>query len=133
MGLGICSRGGSLEDLVSGELTIKVSDPAGGLIRLDWLGKSNARHPGAVVKPLFDEVANEARAKEASIEMHFEALEHFNSSTITTLIQLIQQLRGEGVQLTIAYNGALTWQKLSFDALRVFEKNDGMLVLQDAS
>lgn len=122
-----------MEDLVSGELTIKVSDSTADCIRLDWLGKSNARHPGAVVKPLFDEVTDTALTREAGIEMHFEALEHFNSSTITTLIQLIQKLRGQGVQLTIAYNGSLTWQKLSFDALRVFERNDGMLVLQDAS
>ena len=58
--------------------------------------------------------------KHASIEMHFEKLDHFNSSTIAAVIRFIQDARQRGVKLIIVYNQALKWQKLSFDAMRVF-------------
>jgi hypothetical protein len=54
------------------------------------------------------------------LELHFEELDYFNSSTITSLIQLIQEARAKGIPLTYVYDPALRWQKLSFDALRVF-------------
>jgi hypothetical protein len=65
------------------------------------------------------------------IELHFEKLEHFNSSTITSIIQLIQDSRARGVKLVLVYDEALKWQKLSFDALRVFARDD-LLELRSA-
>lgn len=69
-------------------------------------------------------------ASGASVEMRFHALEHFNSSTITSVIEFIQDARDKGVRLVIAYNGEINWQRLSFDALRVFTRGDGMLELR---
>ena len=65
-----------------------------------------------------------AGTRRVPVELHFEKLDHFNSSTITSIIQLIQDSRARGIKLIIVYDQALKWQKLSFDALRVFAKDD---------
>ena len=70
--------------------------------------------------------------KKGSIEMHFEKIEHFNSSTITALIRLIQFCRKSNIKLAMVYDQSLKWQRLSFDALRVFEKNDDLFHLRSA-
>jgi hypothetical protein len=62
--------------------------------------------------------------------MHFERIEHFNSSTITALIRLIQTARKAGVKLVMVYDQNLKWQRLSFDALRVFDKNNELFQLR---
>jgi hypothetical protein len=72
-----------------------------------------------------------AGARNLPIELHFEQLEHFNSSTITSLIQLIQDSRARSIKLILVYDQALKWQRLSFDALRVFVKDD-LLELRSA-
>src|SRR4051794_25647806 len=118
-----------MDDLSAGDLRIHLSE-AGGVMRLDWQGKSNNREPAKVLAPYFDEIVRRAAESKAGVEMHFEALEHFNSSTITALIQFIQTSRSRGVQLVIIYDAALKWQRLSFDALRIFEKTDGMLAFR---
>ncbi len=116
-----------MNDLVAGDLHILVSQPGATQIRLDWRGKSNNREPGKVLAPFFDEVARAAASAKATVEMHFEALEHFNSSTITALIQFIQTSRNRKVSLCVVYDANQKWQRLSFDALRIFEKTDGLL------
>ena len=115
-----------MSDLVAGDLKITKSEQ-GQTLRLDWRGKSNSREPAKLLQPFFGEIAQRAVEQKATVEMHFEALEHFNSSTITALIQFIQTSRSRGVPLSIVYDGAQKWQRLSFDALRIFEKSDGLL------
>jgi hypothetical protein len=117
-----------MEDLQAGDLTVTVSELAGAL-RLDWKGKSNNREPAKILAPFFAEVAKRAAALggKPAVEMHFEALEHFNSSTITSLIQFIQTSRSRGLSLIIVFDAAQKWQRLSFDALRIFDKGDGLL------
>jgi hypothetical protein len=118
-------------DLVTGDLQITVK-ASPGLLRLDWIGKSNNREPGKVLGPFFDEIVRQAAASASSVEQHFEALQHFNSSTITALIQFIQTARARGIAVVIVYDAALKWQRLSFDALRIFEKTDGKLSFRTA-
>jgi hypothetical protein len=84
-----------------------------------------------VLAPYFRDVLATADTRKVPLELHFEKLEHFNSSTITSIIQLIQDSRARGVKLVLVYDHALRWQKLSFDALRVFAK-DAMLELRAA-
>ena len=119
----------SVADLQAGDLTILVSEP--GCVRLDWKGKSSSRDPAKILGPFFALVARRAAelagAGRPSVEMHFEALEHFNSSTITALIQFIQKSRASGLHLSIVFDAAQKWQRLSFDALRIFDKSDGLL------
>ncbi len=97
-------------------------------LRLDWQGRSGAREPSIVLVPYFEEACRAAAARQASIEMHFEDLEYFNSSTITALIQGIHLARAAGVRLVLIYRESLRWQRLSFDALRMFIVGDELEV-----
>lgn len=119
-----------LTPLVFGELTI---DPrqaeTGGPVDLFWRGKSNDRHPARTVVPYVAEVIAAARAEGATVNLHFETIEHMNSSTITAIIQIIQEGRTRGTPLVLVFDPSKTWQKLSFEALGVFAKDDGMLRL----
>jgi hypothetical protein len=112
-----------VDALVSGDLRIDVA-PATGALVCTWTGKSNDRSPQQALAPWFEKLLADAGAKAVKVEMHFEKLDHFNSSTITALIRLIQSARGKGVKLAFVYDPNLKWQRLSFDALRVFDKGD---------
>ena len=117
-----------MENLIFNNLTVEVSGSFPDKIRLDWKGKSNDRQPRKILDPFFVQVSDAALHQKVGIEMHFEELEYFNSSTITAIIQLIQDLRARKVPLEIQYDGSIKWQKLSFDALKIFEKRqDGLL------
>jgi|SRR5581483_3945969 len=120
----------NMENLVAGDLRIEVGE-ADGSVRLDWKGKSNDRQPSKILVPYFKQVLAQARERGATVEMHFEKLDHFNSSTITAIIQTIQEARNGAVKLVLVYDQSLKWQKLSFDALRVFAK-DELLQLRSA-
>jgi hypothetical protein len=114
-----------MQGLVVGDLRIEaLDDDASSAVRLLWKGKSNNRHPAEALAPYFREVLATAGRRQQPLELHFEDLEHFNSSTITSIIQLIQDARARGIKLVLVYDHALKWQKLSFDALRVFAKDD---------
>ncbi len=121
-----------MEDLKNGDLTIEVAEQPGSVVSCTWRGKSNERNPPEILKPWFDKLVAAAGERKATIEMHFEKIEHFNSSTITALIKLIQTCRKSSLKLVMVYDQSLKWQRLSFDALRVFEKNDDLFHLRFA-
>ena len=121
-----------MQGLVVGDLRIEaLENEASTAVQLLWKGKSNNRHPGEALAPYFREVLTIASMRKLPIELHFEKLEHFNSSTITSIIQLIQDSRARAIKLVLVYDEALKWQKLSFDALRVFAR-DELLELRSA-
>jgi hypothetical protein len=122
--------GAAVENLAAGDLAIEVAPDRTSSLTCTWRGKSNERHPGEVLNPWFDRLLDAAAAAGVSITMQFERLEHFNSSTISTLIRLIQNARARGVRLTVSYDQNVRWQRLSFDALRVFDKNDELFQLR---
>ena len=110
-----------MDNLVAGSLRIDAQvgqSPAP--IRLLWMGKSNDRNPAAVLAPYFKNVLAFAAAKQLPVELHFEKLEHFNSSTITSIIRLVEDARRGGIKLAIMYDPELRWQRLSLEPLRVF-------------
>ena len=120
-----------MENLRAGDLAIEVVQPRhAGSIRLLWTGRSGDRNPHLVLVPYFEQVLADAAAQGASVELRFEKLDHFNSSTVATIIQLIQDARQRAVKLALVYDARLRWQKLSFDALRVFVAGDGLLELR---
>ena len=135
-----------MDSLVAGDLEIELKDEAAGAageaagaaagdvaaLCCVWKGRSNERQPGKLLAPYFEALIHEAGARRLPLEMHFEELEHFNSSTITALIGLIQRARRDGVKLVLVYDQGLKWQRLSFDALRVFDKRDELFVLRAA-
>jgi hypothetical protein len=117
-------RDSALENLNSGELTIEVraaapSEP----LQLHWLGKSNDRQPGNLLAPFFKSALDAAAARQVPLEMHFERIKHFNSSTIAAIVQLMHEARKRGVRLIIVYDAALKWQKLSFDGLQMLARS----------
>jgi hypothetical protein len=124
----------TMESFTLGDLRIdmmEVDEPPA--VRLLWQGKSNDRQPDKVLGPIFAGALDRVTERKAPLELHFESLEHFNSSTITSLIQLIQEARGRGARLVVVFDPQRKWQKLSFDALRVFVKADGLFELRAAS
>jgi len=116
-------------NLHADELTIELDERTPGTIGLAWTGRSASRSPGAVLHPWFDQLFSYAREKGALVELRFEKLEHFNSSTIAVLIQLINSAQERGLKLSVTYDAQLKWQSLSFDALkralRPFESGGG--------
>jgi hypothetical protein len=120
-----------MDDLVSGDLRIAVRDVApGAALELHWTGKSNDRHPARAVVPFIEAVFARATAEARAVELHFERIEHFNSSTVAALIQLIQAARNAKLSLAIVYDAGLRWQRMSFDALKALTAKDEMIELR---
>jgi len=118
---------------VFGDLTIDLDDGTVGLLRLDWSGKSNHRQPDTVLAPFFADVTSRAVSGQRALEMHFEQLEFFSSSTITAIIQYVKELRDRKVKLTVSFDARHRWQKIFFDALCIFDKGDGLFTIQSVA
>ena len=106
-----------MEPLHEGELSIEPSVFLGRL-RLDWTGRSSHRDPGAFLRPYLAEALRVVEEQGTVLEMHFEKLVHFNSSTIAVVVQLIAIARMRNVSLMLVYDARAKWQAMSFDALR---------------
>ena len=113
-----------MNTLNDGGLTLHCHDPAPGVIRVQWLGRSDARFPGEALNPYLSQVLAQAHAAAAAVEMHFEDLEYLNSSTISVVMHFLATAREARVPLSFTYQPKVRWQKLSFEALRVFEHLD---------
>jgi hypothetical protein len=112
-----------MENLVAGDLEIVAADPGPeGPLVFTWLGKSDDRHPARILVPYFTAILDAAAGR--AVEMRFAEVDHLNSSTIAAIIRFIQDARARGARLVLVYDQALKWQKLSFDALRVFARDD---------
>ena len=118
---------------VFGDLTIEVDEATAGLLRLDWSGKSNHRQPDTILAPFFADMTSRAVSGQRALEMHFEQLEFFNSSTITAIIQYVKELRDRKVKLTVSFDSRHRWQKIFFDALCIFDKGDGLFTIQSVA
>jgi hypothetical protein len=106
-----------METLTAEDLTLR-TETSVGKIRVTWAGKSNSRDPGKVLTPFFTKLLQTATQRKSKIEMHFEELEHFNSSTIAAVIRFINAAQEQHVEVALHYDAALKWQALSFDALK---------------
>jgi hypothetical protein len=120
-----------VESLVVGDLRIEASLVAEPLsLRLSWHGKSNARQADQLLLPYLERILDRAVADGRLLELHFETLSHFNSSTIASLIQLIQTAQSRSARLVVVFDPRRQWQRLSFDALQVFVGQDGCFELR---
>ena len=104
-------------DLIIDDLLIRVDRSALACLRLDWLGCSDSATPEAIIRPFFEQVLAEAIASGRFVDMHFEAVDHFNSATIATLIHLVFSAGKAKVPLHIHYDAKRRWQVLAFEAL----------------
>ena len=114
-----------------GELEIQVSGAKP--TRVVFKGKSNHRDPAAVLRPLFGDIIEQVNEPGAVLELHFENLEFFNSSTITSVIHFIKELRSRRVTTRVTYDASHKWQKVFFDALGMLQKTDGFLQITAVS
>jgi len=118
-----------MRDVVLDELTIRTAR-LGATLRVDWRGRSTNRNPEQTLRGLFKELILLSRQPGTTIEMHFEALEFFNSSTITSVLQFVKELRDARIALVVAFDPANKWQKTFFDALWMYERDDGLFRLR---
>jgi hypothetical protein len=120
-----------MDDLVTGDLKLTVHDGApGAAIEVHWTGKSNDRQPAKALLPYVQSVFEQAAAQGKPVELHLERVEHFNSSTVAVLIQLIQEARRRTLQLELVYDAALRWQRMSFDTLKQLTAKDETIRLR---
>lgn len=117
-----------MEKYAEGDLSIEVADTEA-LLSLKWLGKSNARDPGATLHPYLDKIATAAKANGATVEMRLNELEYFNSSTLAALIRAIRRFREQGTKVVVSYQESAGWQRRSCEALRVLE-SDGVVEIR---
>ena len=104
--------------IVLGELSASFDRSEGRAVRLRFNGRSSSRDAGKVLAPVFDQALASAMAERHGLEVHFEGLEYFNSSTIAALVQFIRAAQEKSVALTVFYDAQLKWQAMSFDALK---------------
>jgi hypothetical protein len=86
--------------------------------RLVFTGRSMSRHPALIMGPMWHQVLQVAKDAGGGVELDFLKLEHFNSSTISALVQFINEAHHDHVKLLIRYDGSQKWQVLSFEALQ---------------
>src|SRR6476469_6037774 len=113
-----------MAEMSFGDLRVDVVQSPG-TVRLDWRGKSNEREPERKLNPFLADVLSRAREGRAKVEMHFEELEFFNSATISVVISYGKQLRDQKVPLSLTYSFRSRWQRIFFDALTMFKRDDG--------
>ena len=100
------------------ELKVTLVDSDSAALIVELRGRSSSREPGKELVPFFAKLINRAVEQTRRIEVHFEKLEHFNSSTISALIQIINSAQARKVRLAVFYDASQHWQTLSFDALK---------------
>jgi hypothetical protein len=104
-----------------GELRLDVREEPRGVIRVEWRGKSNMPNPESVLTPFLENVTSRATQSSSALELHFEELEFFNSSTISTIIRYLKKLPHE-LRVDVFYDPKHAWQKIFFDALWFVER-----------
>jgi hypothetical protein len=116
-----------MHGLVVGNLEIVVEEPAANRIVLRWNGASNSPAECNGLRPFFALALADASSKRARVEMHFEKLTHFNSSTIAEVMRFINDARTRAVCLWLFYDGSLRWQAHNFEAIAALAGPDGLL------
>jgi hypothetical protein len=104
-------------------LTIEVREQ-GTAVEVIWKGKSTARDPGLFILPVLAKVLELANQKNKPLVLDFCNLEYMNSSTVTPLIRILDQVKKGTINLRIQYDKSLKWQALNFTALEVFHTDD---------
>ena len=117
----------NMQQFRNAELVIEWLHPRDQVERLDWKGRSAAKRPEEALNPFLATVLAKALESGGTVEMHFEQLDFFNSSTVAVLVQFLHKARAARVPLCFHYLPTVRWQKLSFEALRVFEQLDRMV------
>lgn len=122
------------ERFSTGALTIDAEFAGpGSALTLKWRGKSTDRMASKLLAPFLGAAIDRARTLGVPLELHVEGLDYLNSSTVTAIIQLIKDARGKSVRLAVVFDPRLRWQRLTFDALKVFASGEGWFELRPTS
>ena len=104
--------------------TLRIDVTCTSLIRAHFRGRSALEQADTVFVPFFDRLIDEARPKVLHVHLHFEELEFFNSSTISSLLRCILAMRDKGVRTMIRYDGRQKWQQAFFEGLAMLRGGD---------
>ncbi len=107
---------------IFGDLSIEVGGTAEGL-ELIWRGSSNSRNPGEALRAYFKVALAEASTRRAKLDLHFEHLIQFNSSTVSVLLHLVDEAVTAGVSMTYFYDGGLRWQAHNFESIALLKRD----------
>jgi len=94
-------------------------------ILFQFRGKSVDRDPGGFLTPLLQESLGKAGARR--IVLNFVDLEYMNSSSVTPIIKLLNEIKAGTQSIRVVFAKAKKWQELSFSALKVFQTRDGRI------
>jgi hypothetical protein len=117
-----------IEKLSDKALTLEISDE-GSEVVVRFLGRSTARDPRVFLGPALSKVLETSLTAKKPLALDFRSLEFFNSSTITPVVRLLQQVKAQGGRAVIRYRADLNWQRMSFSALSVLESDGKSIVL----
>lgn len=122
-----------MADLVQGALELHVAPLVPGApVTVLWSGRGTDRQPDLSLHPYFAELLAAAAGAPAGLELRFEAVQHLNSTTLASVIQLVRDARSRGVRLRFVYSGEVPWQRLAFESMSVFVGPDGLFELRRA-
>lgn len=97
---------------------------------LSWSGRGNERDPRTTLGPFLRSVVDRAAEKGAAVELHCQHITYINSATIGCVVDMIHRCEAAAVPLTLRYDRASGWQRLSFEALRVLVKGANRLTVE---
>lgn len=116
-----------MNDFNNADLTIKMNK-IGNQITMVWLGQSIAKDPTSEVGPYLQNVIKESAGHQFIIK--FEQLKFMNSSSVKVILTFISNLNTAGIKTDISYNANITWQRISFEALKTFARRMAHVSIQ---
>jgi hypothetical protein len=91
------------------------ADPNQTGLKVCFHGRSDRRHPAAVMNPWFEDLlpllANQ------HVHVDFCAFEYMNSSSFMPIFQFLQSAATTATDLRVTYDNSKDWQRLSFSSL----------------
>ena len=119
-----------MENFSAGTLKLEVRESAPGPIQLLWSGRSTDRDPVKLFGAYLSEVVALAESRKVAVELHFERLEYFNSSTITAILKTLHEAKQRHVKLVLVFDAAVKWQAVNFASMSQLFRDDNFLELR---
>ncbi len=99
-------------------------------LRLRWLGRCNERSPQRTIGPYLRRAVAEAESRRLALGLDFRGLEFLNSSTISTLVQLLREAQDKRVRQVLFFDVKRSWQKTTRAALMALTDGNPLLELR---
>jgi hypothetical protein len=123
-----------VEALIADGLRIDARhDVPRGTITLAWRGTSTGEDSRGLLGRYLDAVIAVAKPIQARIELRFEHMDYANSSTLSVIFDFTQSALAAGLRLLYVFDASQRWQRVSLDAIRVFDTGDGNLELRSSA